>query len=302
MLAQLQAFVEVARRRSVTAAAEALFVTQPALTARLNALEAAVGAQLVHRRRRGGAQLTEQGRVFLGYAERAVDAVAEGRRVLDALSEGRAGQVAIGCSPAVSTYVLPAILRRFAATHPGVRLAVRTGHSEEVIELLKREQVEIALIRSLPDPQTESFTLYEDQLVLVVHPGHPLAQAGRVRLQQLAEEQFVVFDRASSYHELTSALFREAGVSPGGLMELDNIDAAKKMVEQGLGMTLLPRIAVAEELEAGRLSQVRIMGVGPLRRPIVAVRAINAPPPSPAAADFLQLLRELQPELQAAAG
>jgi DNA-binding transcriptional LysR family regulator len=302
MLPQLEAFVEVARRRSVTAAAGALFVTQPALTARLNALETMLGVQLVHRRRRGGAQLTEQGRVFLPYAERAVGAVAEGRRVLDALASGRAGQVAIGCSPAVSTYVLPTILRRFAATHPGVQLAVRTGHSEEVLELVKREQVEIGLVRALRDPQVESFGLYEDRLVLVVHPSHPFAAAGQVRLEQLSDERFILFDRESSYHELTSALFREAGVSPGGLMELDNIDAAKKMVEEGLGMTLLPRIAVAEEVAAGRLALVEIEGVAPLRRPIVAVRAANAPPPSPAAADFLELLRTLRPELQAAAG
>jgi DNA-binding transcriptional LysR family regulator len=302
MLAQLEAFVEVAHRRSVTAAAEALFVTQPALTARLNSLESALGTQLLHRRRRGGAQLTEQGRVFLPFAERAVETVAEGRRVLDALAEGRAGQIAIGCSPAVSTYVLPTILRRFAASHPGVQLAVRTGHSEEVVALVKREQVEIGLIRSLPDPQIEAFTLYEDRLVLVVHPTHPFARAGRARLEQLSDERFILFDRESSYHELTSALFREAGISPGGLMELDNIDAAKKMVEEGLGMTLLPRIAVAEELAARRLALVEIDGVEPLRRPIVAVRATNAPPLSPAAADFLELLHALSPELQAAAG
>src|SRR4051812_14080804 len=302
MLAQLEAFVEVARRRSVTAAAGALFVTQPALTARLNALEAAIGTQLVHRRRRGGAQLTEQGRLFLPYAQRAVDAVGEGRRLLDERARGRAGQVAIGCSPAVSTYVLPTILRRFAESHPGVQLAVRTGHSEEVIELVKREQVEIALVRALPEPQIEAFTLYEDELVLVVHPSHPFARATSVHLRQLADEQFILFDRQSSYHELTSALFRESGVSPRGLMELDNIDAAKKMVEEGLGMTLLPRIAVTDELAAGRLVQVPIAGVAPLRRPIVAVRAANAPPPSPAAADLLELLRAMRPELQAAAG
>jgi DNA-binding transcriptional LysR family regulator len=85
-------------------------------------------------------------------------------------------------------------------------------------------------------------------------------------------------------------------------MELDNIDAAKKMVEMGLGMTLLPRMAVTEELAAGRLVHVLIDGVAALRRPIVAVRAANAPPPSPAAADLLALLREMRPELQAAAG
>lgn len=301
MLGQLEAFVEVAHRRSVTAAAGALHVTQPALTARLNALETAVGTQLLVRRRRGGAQLTDAGRTFLAYAERAVDAVAQGRRAVDALADGRTGQVAIGCSPAVSTYVLPAILGRFAAAHPGVQLAVRTGHSEEVIELVKREQVEIGLIRSLEDPEIESFVLYEDQLVLVVHPAHAFARTGGVRLAQLAAEQFILFDRESSYHELTSALFRESGVSPRGLMELDNIDSAKKMVEQGLGMTLLPRIAVADDLADGRLCQVPIVGVPPLRRPIVAVRAVNAPPPSRAATDLLELLRSLRPELQAAA-
>jgi DNA-binding transcriptional LysR family regulator len=296
MLAQLAAFVEVARRRSVTAASEALFVTQPALTARLNALERALGTKLLDRRRRGGAQLTETGRAFLPYAERALDAVHEGRSLLQALAEGRGGQIAIGCSPAVSTYVLPQILHAFAETHPGVQLAVRTGHSEEVLELVKRDQVEVALIRALRDPEIESFTLYSDELVLVVNAGHHFGES--VRLQDLADERFVLFDRASSYHELTSALFRESGVAPRGTMELDNIDAAKKMVEQGLGITLLPRIAVAQELRDGRLRLVRILGTGALRRPIVAVRRIGAPPPSPAVTDFLRLLRAMRGELE----
>src|SRR3954468_17528101 len=98
MLAQLEALVEVARRRSVTAAAGALYVSQPALSARLNALEAALGTQLLHRRGRAGPQLTEQGWLSRPYAERAVEAVAAGRGVLDELAQGRAGRVAIGCS------------------------------------------------------------------------------------------------------------------------------------------------------------------------------------------------------------
>ena len=301
MVPQLEAFVEVARRRSVTAAAEALFVTQPALTARLNALEATLGATLLVRRRRGGAQLTEAGRIYLPYAERALEAVHEGGGVLAALAEGRAGQIAVGASPAVSTYALPPILHRFAESHPGVQLAVRTGHSEEVLELVKREQVDVALIRSLRDPEIESFTLYEDQLILVVHAGHRFAASGRARMRELGEEQFLMFDRASSYHELTSALFRESGLAPRGLMELDNIDSAKKMVEQGLGIALLPKIAVADELRAGRLVQVRILGAEPVHRPIVAIRRLDAPP-SPATDAFLRCLRAMRPELQAAAG
>src|SRR6187455_2123017 len=118
---QLEAFVEVVRRGSVTLAARALYVTQPALTARLNALERSVGTALLVRRR-GGVRMTEAGRAFLPYAERALQAVVEGRNVLSELGRGAAGHVAICASPIVSTYALPRILQRFAETHPGVQV------------------------------------------------------------------------------------------------------------------------------------------------------------------------------------
>src|ERR1044071_8672532 len=95
---QLEAFVEVVRRGSVTGAARALFLTQPALTARLNALERDVGAALLTRRR-GGARLTEAGRALLPYAERGLQAIAEGRVVLAELERGAVGHVAICASP-----------------------------------------------------------------------------------------------------------------------------------------------------------------------------------------------------------
>ena len=295
---QLQAFVEAARLGSVTRAADALFVTQPALTARLNALEKTVGAPLLVRRR-GGVRLTEAGRAFLPYAERALQAVADGRHVLTELERGVVGHVPIGASPAVSTYALPSILKRFQETHPGVQVAVRTGHSEEVAELVKRDEVAIGLSRALRDPDLESFTLYEDELVLVVHPEHPFV--GDVRSSELADEQFVLFDRASSYHELTSALFLDAGIVPRGVMELDNIDSAKKMVEHGLGVAFLPHVAVAGEVRSGRLRIVPIADRQPPRRAIVAVRRRHAGPPTGTTAAFLWLLKRMRPELQEAA-
>lgn len=295
---QLKAFVEVARLGSVTRAAQALFVTQPALTARLNALEKAFGVPLLVRRR-GGVRLTEAGRAFLPYAERALQAVADGRQVLTELERGIVGHVPIGASPAVSTYALPSILKRFQETHPDVQVAVRTGHSEEVAELVKRDEVAVGLSRALRDPDLESFMLYEDELVLVVHPEHPFV--ADVRTAELAEEQFVLFDRASSYHELTSALFLEAGIVPRSVMELDNIDSAKKMVEQGLGVAFLPHLAVAEEVRSGRLRLVGIADRQPPRRPIVAVRRRHAGPPTGATAAFLWLLKAMRPELQEAA-
>ena len=84
------------------------------------------------------------------------------------------GHVAVCASPIVSTYALPAILNRFSQTHPGVQVAVRTGHSEEMIELVKREEVAVGLLRAFNDPEVEQFTLYEDELVLVVHARAPV--------------------------------------------------------------------------------------------------------------------------------
>ena len=295
---QLQAFVEAARLGSVTRAADALFVTQPALTARLNALEKTVGAPLLVRRR-GGVRLTEAGRAFLPYAERALQSVTDGRHVLTELERGVVGHVPIGASPAVSTYALPSILKRFQETHPGVQVAVRTGHSEEVAELVKRDEVAVGLSRALRDPDLEAFTLYEDELVLVVHPEHQFVTD--VRTPELADEQFVLFDRASSYHELTSALFLDAGIIPRGVMELDNIDSAKKMVEHGLGVAFLPHVAVAGEVRSGRLRIVPIADRQPPRRAIVAVRRRHAGPPTGTTAAFLWLLKRMRPELQEAA-
>ena len=297
---QLEAFVEVVRLGSVTRAAGALFVTQPALTARLNALEKAVGAPLLVRRR-NGVRLTQAGRAFLPYAERALMAVTEGREVLAGLEGGAAGHVAIGASPAVSTYALPHILKRFAGTHPDVQVTVRTGHSEEVLELVKRSEVDLGLIRTLQDPNIEQFILYEDALVLVVHPAHPFADRGEAKLAELAEQHFILFDRASSYHELATALFLEAGIVLRGSMELDNIDSAKKMVEQGLGVAFLPQISIADEVRSGALRVVRLVDRSPSRRPIVAARRRDAGEPLGATSAFLDLLREMRPELQAAA-
>src|SRR3954452_23940307 len=212
---QLEALVQVVRRGSVTGAARALYVTQPALTARLNALERDVGTPLLVRRR-GGVRLTEAGRTFLPYAERALQAVADGRVVLTEQRRGAAGYVSICASPIVSTYALPAILNRFSQTHPGVQVAVRTGHSEEMIALVKRDEVAVGLLRAFNDPDVEQFTLYEDELVLVVHAGHEVGDV--TRLAELGREQFVLFDRASSYHDLTQAMFLDAAIAPPGVM------------------------------------------------------------------------------------
>jgi DNA-binding transcriptional LysR family regulator len=299
LLEQIEGFVEIARRGSVSRAAEALFVTQPALTARLKSLERQLGAPLFVRHRRG-VRLSEAGRAFLPHAQRALEAVSEGRRLVGDVARG-GGQLVLGAAPAVSTYVLPAILERFHALHPDVQLSVQTGHSEHVLDLVLREQVQLGLIRALRHPEIESVPLYEDELVLVVNQDHAFAARAEIGVDEVGGEQLILFDRASSYHDVTSAFFREAGVVPRGVMELDNIDATKRMVRQGLGVALIPHTAVAEELEAGTLREVAIADAEPVRRRIVAIRRRDLGSPEGPVAAFLGTLGDMRDELQRAA-
>jgi DNA-binding transcriptional LysR family regulator len=299
-LEQLEAFVLTAQRGAVSRAAEALFVTQPTLTARLKGLEQELGSRLFIRTGRG-MRLSDAGRAFLPYAERSLGAAAAGRRLLAELERGESGQLALGAAPAVSTYVLPGILTRFRRTHPKVGLAVRTGHSEEVLELVLGEEVQVGLGRALRHPQVDAIPLYEDELLLVVDPRHPFAAEGTIGTEQISDVQLILFDRTSSYHRLTNEFFRGAGAVPRGVMELDNIDAAKKMVEQGLGVALLPHTAVAGELEAGTLRAVSLADAPALRREIVIFRRRDAGPTSGALAAFLNCLSDLRPKLQSAA-
>ena len=294
---QLDAFVEVARRGSVSRAAEALYVTQPTLTARLKGLEQELDAKLFVRSQRG-MRLTDAGRAFLPFAERTIDTVSSGRRLLAELARGESGQLALGAAPAVSTYVLPRILTRFRRTHPKVSLAVRTGHSEEVLELVLREQVQVGLGRALHHPQVEAIPLYEDELVLVVDPRHRFAEEQEIGADELTDVQLILFDRTSSYHRLTSDFFESVGAVPRGVMELDNIDAAKKMVEQGLGVAFLPHTAVSAELEAGLLKAVTLADAPSPKRRIVIFRRRDSGPPSGALQAFLNCLSDLRPSLQ----
>ena len=168
--------------------------------------------------------------------------------------------------------MLPLVLRRFQVAFPNIHLIVSTGHSEEILELVLREQVHVGLVRELPHPATSSRPLYQDEIVLVVNAEHRFADTSSIRVTELGHERLILFDRTSSYFVLTSAFFREAGIVPRGVMELDNVDATKKMVEHGLGIAFLPYTAVRAELAAQTLREVAIEGYEPVRRQIVAIR------------------------------
>jgi DNA-binding transcriptional LysR family regulator len=288
-LVQVEGFLEVARRGSVSRAAEALFITQPTLTARLQGLERELGTALFLRTPHG-MRLTDAGRAWIPFAERALRALVDGRDALEQVITASAGHLMVAAAPAVSTYVLPDLLERFVAAHPRVEVSVRTGHSEDVVDLVLRDEVQLGLGRAIRHPELELRPFHTEDLVLVCAPDHPFTHLSSVTMPQVAAEKLIMFDRTSSYYEITQGAFLSAGVSLRGLMELDSIEAAKKMVERDLGVALLPGTAVAREIENKTLRSVKMIDAPPMQNTIVAFRRRDAGKPAGIVAAFLELL------------
>lgn len=290
---QLEAFVRVARVGNLGPVAAELFLTQPALTARLQRLEREVGGPLFLRSRRG-MRLTAAGRAFLPYAERTLETFVEGSRLVSDLTAAGVGALTIGAPPAISTYLLPGLLRRLEAEAPMIDLSVRGGHSDEVLDMVVRDEVQIGLIRELSHPELVTERVFEDELVLVCARGHRLAQRGSVTIEQVADERFVLFDRRSSFADIALTLFQRARLQPRAFLEMDNTEAAAQMVIEGLGVALLPRTAISFSLDDGALVELHLLNTPQMRRPVAAVYRGDTPLSGPAQA-FLELARGLAP-------
>ena len=292
LLEHIEGFVEVAERGNLSRAAESLFIHQPTLTARLQALERELGESLFVRTPRG-MRLSEAGRAFLPYARRALRALHDGRQSVADARSATSGRLVLGAAPAVSTYALPDVLERFTAEHPRVEIAVRTGHSEDVLDMVLREDVQLGMMRAIAHRDVETWPFYDEDLVLVTAPAHPFGSRRSVRTVDLSNEHIILFDRTSSWYDLTQSLFLRAGVTPRGLMELDNIEAAKHMVARMLGVAFLPRTAVKSDVASRVLRLVKLSDAPRLSHSIVLARRRDLGPPTGPAAAFLDLVKKM---------
>jgi DNA-binding transcriptional LysR family regulator len=158
--------------------------------------------------------------------------------------------------------------------------------------MVLKEEVQLGLAREVNHPEVESIQLYEDELVLVVDPQHRFTEKGSADLAEIGREQIILFDHASSYYELTRSLFRNAGIMEVPTIELDNIEAAKRMVEHRLGVAFLPRTAVVRSVAAGHLCLIEVEDSPEIQRPIVALRRRDVPPTGTAQA-FLEVASKM---------
>ncbi len=290
-LGQLEAFVQVSNHRSFSRAAEALFLTQPSVTARIQALERDLGERLFERSGRG-VRLTEVGACFFPHAERVLQALNSGRDAIDSLRNLQSGSLILASATTVSAYLLPGILKKFRERFPRVEVSVRTGRSEQVLAMLLADDAQVGLVRAVYHQDVETRGLIEDELVLVSNAEHQVADGGPVTIDQLGAHPFIFFDRNSSYYSLAQGLFRQHGIVPRTQMELDSMEATKMMVEEGLGLALLPRIAIERELEIGVLREIEISGMQNPTRQIALINRRHRPL-GPVAQAFVEIVQEI---------
>jgi DNA-binding transcriptional LysR family regulator len=245
-LDELRAFAALARAGSFTAAAEALSVSQPTLSRRVQRLEAAFGAKLVVRGAEG-APLTEAGGRALAHVERALVSLASALAEVGELRGEPCGTVSVGALPTVGSYALPPIIASFHRRYPDVRLTVREGFSDALEALVAGGELDLAFVNYPPQRgELSARRLWSEDYLLAVPPRHRLAGTRRrVALEELLGEPFVVIPGTKAMHAVT-ALAAARGRSPLVALETDNLVSVARMVEAGLGVALVPRVMVGE--------------------------------------------------------
>lgn len=265
-LTQLHTFCRVAETQNFTRAAEMLGMTQPAVTQQVRALEDELGQALFDRVGRS-VQLTQAGELLFEYARRITGLVDECRSALLDLQGSGRGRLRLASGLTLSMFMLPALLRRYRADHPGVDITISTGSTRQVLHVLLAGEADLAVVTAPePDDRLTFAHLFDDEMVLLVHPGHPFCQRRAVRPHDLRGEPLIFFEQGSSYRAYLEEFFRREQVTPRIRMDLDSIEAMKRMAEIGLGVTIVPRLSVRAEIERGTLVPIDLLGVAPLTR------------------------------------
>ncbi len=289
-IVQLETFLAVATYGGFHRAAEALRISQPAVSARVATLEELLGARLFERDH-GKFSLSLAGKALRPHAEQLLRQVAIARQAVHELHPIAGGALPIAASLSICTYLLPEVLKKYQGTHPQVVVSVRSGNSAQVLKMVLDGEVDLGLARSLNHPEVETIQLRDDPLILVGHPGLPAISRKKLTLEELESVPLISYDRGSSDWTLMNGLFRKEGLLPNIVLEVETIEACKRMVLRKLGLAFLPQIAVIEELRKGKLCPLEITGAEPLRRSLDVILPRRRPL-SKSARELVAELRE----------
>jgi DNA-binding transcriptional LysR family regulator len=296
-LNQLRVFRAILESTSITEAARALRISQPAASKQLADLEASLGVTLVERRAKG-LRLTSAGEVLSRHTWRLFQEEEAAERALQALLGLELGQLAVGASTTIGNYIVPGLFGELHRTHPRVELELEIGNTAYIREQLIEGRLDLGLTEGLvakdsPDLDALNVEVFtDDEMLLIIAPSHPFAQsaAGRIDPGELAALPFIVREHGSGTRDVVEDALSRHGVSLTPIMSLGSTEAVKNAVATGLGAAFVSRLTVELELSCGRLRTLELNDFS-IRRAL-SLLTVEGKPPSPAAREFLRLLRE----------
>jgi DNA-binding transcriptional LysR family regulator len=249
-LKRLRVLAEVARRESFSAAAEALYLSQSAVSQQVATLEKEVGMSLLDRTR-GGPKLNDAGQVLVSHAEAAMARLEEAEHELKAIAGLEGGELRIASFPSAAATLLTEALAEFGSRHPGVRLNVTEAEPEESTPNLRAAGVDIAIVFDYPmlpaqaeERDIDRALLLTESMYVALPKAHPLAKRDTVRLVDLADEAWLCGVCPSSCGDVVKQACRNAGFEPAIGFESDEYQVQQAYVAAGLGFTLLPDLAL----------------------------------------------------------
>ena len=259
---QFEVFLAVAKAGSFRAAAEAMHLSQPALSQHVAEMERELGTRLFDRLGRKIA-LTEAGRILEEHSLRLFASLASAREAVADLSGLKRGSLVIGASTTPGIYLLPGIIAAFQKKYPGVALSLRIDNSTLIEEQIRGNEVDLGVVGGhalrLGEECVAAGLL--DELVLIVPPRHPWARRREIQPAQLRDQRLLIREEGSATRQLTERALQQAGGSITASMELGHTEAIKQAVMVGLGVAFVSIHAIRGELAAGRLRALRLRGV-----------------------------------------
>jgi DNA-binding transcriptional LysR family regulator len=257
---QLQIFCALAEELNFTRTAERIHTVQSNVTTQIKALEVELGTPLFDRLAKR-VMLTEAGRLFLPYAEKALAAMTEGHFAVRHGAEP-AGQLRIGAPESVLAYRLPEVLQCFHKRYPKVELMFRPHWDETLFEALEGGRLDMAIrmIDTIEHAQCASVRLRTERVFLIAHPEHPLAEKESVGPDDLAGQQLLLTEAGCAYRKKLDEMMTARKVRASNVTEFSSVEAVKQCATAGMGIGLLPEIVVMAEIQRKQLTSLRWTG------------------------------------------
>jgi DNA-binding transcriptional LysR family regulator len=254
---QLETLLTISKTMSFRKAGEILNLTQPAVSAQIKSLEDEFGTILIDRNQ--PVTLTDSGRLFLEHAERILRTVDDLKQRLDDLYHTPQGHIHIGTTTSIAMQILPRVLSYFQDQFPLIKTTIHSMTSSHIMNSVESGHVDIGIAYLFEkNPALETSVLYYDTFELIVSSQHPLSRFSHLSMEKLRNIPFIMLSPETAGRRFVDQLFKSLDITPQIIMELSSSEEVKRMVELNLGVAIISKLSVVNELRLGTLKMIKV--------------------------------------------